>query len=126
MSHLQRLKQKYKTQSANRKKRQKIVFSVFFCLTVALSAVMLIICCFHRQMPLWVEIVFTAVWNTFTLFFAYGIKRKWWFFSEEGYYVHVTGWVNAQNAWGGSIRLFVISLIISVGFVIHLTVRLLI
>ena len=124
MSQLRKLKQNAQKEYNSRIKRQKIVFSIFFVITIVISFTMLIVCAINNAPTLTTIIVSGSAWCIFDILFAFAIKHKWHFLFNEcsgglhyNYNNSKTEAERKKDNWQGNCFKFVISIVI---FIIHL------
>ena len=124
MSQLRKLKQKAQKEYNSRIKRQKIVFSIFFVITIVISFTMLIVCAINNAPTLTTTIVSGSAWFIFVILFAFAIKNKRYFLFDEcsgglhyNYNNKKTEAERKKENWQGNCFKFVIGIAI---FIIHL------
>lgn len=104
-----------------KEKQNKTIFSWSFRITIVVTVFLLTICTIYNQMLIWVESTLFGIWTLFSLIFTYAIRRKWECLREEGYWKH--HYVSKEEQWVASIILYIISLMITIGFLIDLVIK---
>ena len=104
-----------------RDKRNKAIFSWSFRITIAVTMILLCICVAHDQMLFGIECALLSIWTVFSTVFTYAVIRKWEILHEEGFWKHHR--VSKEEQWKASILLYVISLMITIGFLIDLVIK---
>ena len=124
MSQLRKLKQKAQKEYNSRIKRQKIVFSIFFVITIVISFTMLIVSAINNAPTLTTTIVSGSAWFIFDILFAFAIKNKWHFLFNEcsgglhcNYNSNETDSQRKKDNWRGNCFKFAVSVAV---FLIHL------
>ncbi len=124
MSQLRKLKQKARKEYNSRIKRQKIVFSIFFIVTIVISFTMVIVCTIKNVPTLTTTIVSGSAWLIFDVLFAFAIKNKWYFLFDEcsgglhyNYNNKKTEAERKKDNWQGNCFKFAVSIVM---LLIHL------
>ena len=123
MSQLRRLKQKAQKESKLKIRRQKVIFSLCFVLTMVVSFAMLVVCAINNAPTLTTTIISGSVWLLFDIVYGCAIKNKWYILFDECTTSRISTDYN-KNAtqrkmdnWKGNCFKFAISVIV---FLIHL------
>ena len=124
MSQLRKLKQKAQKEYNSRIKIQKIVFLIFFVITIVISFTMLIVCAINNAPTLTTTIVSGSAWFIFDILFVFAIKNKWHLLFDEcsgglhyNYNNIKTEAERKKENWQGNCFKFVIGIAI---FIMHL------